>query len=35
MGERFKRNTGYFQSIYDAYLNPTPAYQIIKNALKN
>ena len=35
MGERFKRNTGYFQSIYDADLKPTPAYQIIKNALKN
>ena len=34
MGERFKKNTGYFQSIYDADLNPTPAYQIIKNALK-
>ena len=35
MGERFKKNRGYFQSIYDADLKPTPAYQIIKNALKN
>ena len=35
MGERFKKNSGYFQSIYDADFEPTPAYRIIKNALKN
>ena len=33
MGERFKKNTGYFQSIYDANLKPTPAYSVIKQAL--
>ena len=34
MGERFKKNRGYFQSIYDDNLRPTPSYKIIKNALK-
>ena len=34
MGERFKKNRGYFQSIYDDNLKPTPSYKIIKNALK-
>ena len=33
MGERFKKNRGYFQSIYDDNLRPTPSYKIIKNAL--
>ena len=33
MGERFKKNRGYFQSIYDDNLKPTPSYKIIKNAL--
>ncbi len=33
VGERHKRRTGYFQSIYDSEFNPTPAYQVIKEAL--
>ena len=33
MGERFKKPNIYFQSIYDKEYNPTPAYNVIKNAL--
>jgi len=33
IGERYKKGTGYFQSIYDAKYNPTPAYSVIKEAL--
>ena len=33
MGERFKKPNIYFQSIYDNEYNPTPAYNVIKNAL--
>ncbi|WPR71960.1 endo-1,4-beta-xylanase [Flavobacterium sp. NG2] len=35
VGERYKKNTGYFQSIYDAKMNPTPAYQVINKVNKN
>jgi GH35 family endo-1,4-beta-xylanase len=35
MGERFKKPAIYFQSIYDTNYNPTPAYNVIKNTLKN
>ena len=35
MGERFKKPAIYFQSIYDTNYKPTPAYHVIKNALKN
>ena len=35
IGERLKKPSTFFQSIYDKDLNPTPAYQIIKKALKN
>ena len=34
MGVRFKKPDIYFQSIYDKDYNPTPAYSVIKNALK-
>ena len=34
IGERLKKPSTFFQSIYDKDLNPTPAYQIIKRALK-
>ena len=34
IGERLKKPSTFFQSIYDKDLNPTPAYQIIKKALK-
>uniref|UniRef100_UPI0035129008 endo-1,4-beta-xylanase n=1 Tax=Winogradskyella sp. TaxID=1883156 RepID=UPI0035129008 len=34
MGERFKKPNIYFQSIYDNEYNPTPAYIVIKNALR-
>lgn len=34
VSERYKKDTGYFQSIYDANFNPTPAYQVISNALE-
>lgn len=34
MGERFKKDKGYFHSIYDADFKPTPAYDIIKGALE-
>ena len=34
MGERFKKPNIYFQSIYDKEYNPTPAYNVIKNALR-
>ncbi|QBN20451.1 endo-1,4-beta-xylanase [Flavobacterium nackdongense] len=33
IGERFKKGTGYFQSIYDAKYNPTPAYSVLKEAI--
>ena len=33
MGERLKKPSIYFQSIYDRNLNPTPAYNIIKKAI--
>ena len=33
MGERLKKPSTFFQSIYDEDLNPTPAYEIIKKAL--
>ena len=33
MGERLKKPSTFFQSIYDKDLNPTPAYQVIKRAL--
>ena len=33
MGERLKKPSTFFQSIYDKDLNPTPAYQVIKKAL--
>ena len=33
MGERFKKPNIFFQSIYDKKYNPTPAYNVIKNAL--
>jgi GH35 family endo-1,4-beta-xylanase len=35
MGERIKQPDIYFQSIYDTDYNPTPAYTVIKNALRN
>ncbi|WP_282136375.1 endo-1,4-beta-xylanase [Seonamhaeicola maritimus] len=34
LGVRFKKGTGEFQSIYDKDLNPTPAHEVISNALK-
>jgi len=34
IGERVKKDTGYFQSIYDAKYNPTPAYSVIKEAIE-
>jgi endo-1,4-beta-xylanase len=33
VGERFKKGTGMFHSIYDAKLNPTPAYEVIHSLL--
>lgn len=33
MGERLKKPSTFFQSIYDKDLNPTPAYHVIKKAL--
>ena len=33
MGERLKKPSIYFQSIYDRNLDPTPAYNIIKKAI--
>ena len=33
VGERQKKGTGYFQSIYDAKYKPTPAYQVIKSVI--
>lgn len=35
LGVRSKKGMGDFQSIYDENFNPTPAYQVIKNVLKN
>ena len=35
LGQRLKKPSTYFQSIYDANFNPTPAYTIIKNAIIN
>jgi len=32
---RFKKPFNYFQSIYDADLNPTPSYKVIKNAIND
>lgn len=32
VGERYKKGSGYFQSIYDKNLQPTPAYNAIKLA---
>ncbi|SNR78223.1 Endo-1,4-beta-xylanase, GH35 family [Lutibacter agarilyticus] len=34
MGERFKKDKGYFYSIYDSKFEPTPAYKTIINALE-
>jgi endo-1,4-beta-xylanase len=34
LGERNKEGLGSFQSIYDAQLNPTPAYSVIKEAIE-
>ncbi len=33
VGVRYKKGTGYFQSVYDEDFNPTPAYQVIKSVL--
>tara|TARA_R110002049_G_scaffold18043_2_gene69414 strand:+ start:4059 stop:5168 length:1110 start_codon:yes stop_codon:yes gene_type:complete len=33
VGERYKKGTGSFQSIYDEKYNPTPAYNVIKSAI--
>ena len=33
MGERLKKPSTFFQSIYDKDLNPTPAYEVIKKVL--
>lgn len=33
VGERYKKGTGMFHSIYDAKMNPTPAYEVIKSLL--
>ena len=33
VGERFKSGTGYFQSIYDADFNPTPAFKVIEEII--
>ena len=33
MGERLKKPSTYFQSIYDRNLDPTPAYNVIKKAI--
>ncbi len=33
LGVRHKKGTGYFQSIYDSDFNPTPTYNIIKEAM--
>lgn len=35
VGERPKKGTGYFQSIYDDEFKPTPAYDVIKAALND
>jgi GH35 family endo-1,4-beta-xylanase len=35
LGQRLKKPSTYFQSIYDANFNPTPAYSVIKNAIIN
>ena len=35
LGQRLKKPSTYFQSIYDANFNPTPAYTVIKNAIIN
>ncbi len=35
VAERFAEGKGYFQSIYDAEFKPTPAYNVIKEALDN
>ena len=35
LGVRLKKPNIYFQSIYDANFNPTPSYNIIKNAINN
>ncbi|MAH20214.1 MAG: hypothetical protein CMB96_02015 [Flavobacteriaceae bacterium] len=35
LGQRIKKPNSYFQSIYDANFNPTPAYTVIKNAIIN
>ena len=35
LGQRLKKPSTYFQSIYDANFNPTPAYAVIKNAINN
>ena len=33
LGERYKKGTGYFQSIHDAEGNPIPALNVIKNVI--
>ena len=35
LGVRLKKPSTYFQSIYDSDFNPTPAYNVIKNAIQN
>ncbi|QTD38494.1 endo-1,4-beta-xylanase [Polaribacter batillariae] len=34
LGVRFRKGKGYFQSIYDEHLEPTPAYEVIKGTLQ-
>lgn len=35
LGERYKKDMGHFQSIYDKKFKPTPAYNVIKTAIQN